>query len=226
LADASTVMRDSLRLVRRSRVFLCLVLAEVVWSFGMASMDTLTPLRMTELSRSVNQAAAIMGPASSAAWLASAAGAALIPVLGRWLSPAISAALLRILQGATVVVMAFVAGPIWVAVAYVAAYTVQGASNPIHLGLVHRQVESASRTTAASLNSMAAQAAFALGSAALAGLADWSGLTAAMVAGAIILALAAPLYIPARRVKELDLEDPQSPGSSTAKSQETVCETV
>ncbi|SCL24953.1 Predicted arabinose efflux permease, MFS family [Micromonospora pallida] len=224
MRGASIVTRDSLRLVRSSRVFLCLVLVEVVWSFGMASIDTLMPLRMTELSSSTDHTAAIMGPASSAAWLASAAGAALIPVLGRWSSPAMSAALLRILQGTAVVVMAFVAGPIGVAVAYVAAYTVQGASNPIHQGLLHRQVDSSSRTTAASLNSMASQAAFALGSVALATLADLSSLTVAIVVGAIILALAAPLYLPARWVKQASIEPAQPAAPPAAEVPERITE--
>lgn len=222
VADASTVLQDSLRLLRRSRVLLFLVLVELVWSFGMASTDTLMPLRMTELTGGVDQAAAIMGPAASAAWLASAVGAALIPIFGHWLSPAVSAALLRVAQGATVLVMALVAGPLGLAVAYIAAYVVQGASNPIHQGLVHRQVNSATRTTAASLNSLASQASFAVGSIALTALADLSGLTVAMVVGAIILALAAPLYLPARRIGDAEADPEQPTGPPIAEVRDSL----
>ena len=77
-------------------------------------------------------------------------------MLLRWLGAAPAAALLRILQGVTVVGMGLLAGPVGVLVAYLACYAVHGASNPLHMGLLHRQVDGPYRTSVISLNSMMA----------------------------------------------------------------------
>ncbi|MGC1212632.1 MAG: MFS transporter, partial [Micromonospora sp.] len=140
-----------------------------------------------------------LGPASSAAWLANAAGAALTPLLLRWLGAAPSAALMRILQGVTVVAMGLLAGPVGILIAYLACYTVHGASNPLHMGLLHRQVDGPYRTSVLSLNSMMGMPAGALGGVVLTALADRTSISLAMLVGAVVLALGAPLYLPAWR---------------------------
>ena len=89
---------------------------------------------------SADQAATILGPANTLAWLVAAGGAALITVLTRSWSPASAGAGLRIVQGITVLGIAFALGPVGVVVAYVLAIGVNGASNPIHQGMLHRGV--------------------------------------------------------------------------------------
>jgi len=111
-------------------------------------------------------------------------------------------AVLRIAQGVTVVGMALFAGPVGVLVAYLLCYVVHGASNPVHTGLLHRQVESGHRTTVLSLNSMASQPAGAIGLVALTALADATSTPTAMLVGAVVIALAAPLYLVGRRAPE------------------------
>lgn len=81
--------------------------------------------------------------------------------------------------------------------AYLFAYLFHGASNPAHLTLLHRQVDGSLRATVSSLNSMAGLSAGALGLVVLTALADATSLSAAMYVGAVILAAAAPLYVPA-----------------------------
>ncbi|MFG3699262.1 MFS transporter [Micromonospora sp. NPDC047620] len=186
-------------LLRRSRVLLALVAVELFWGFGMITFESLLPLRLAEVVGDPDRAAALLGPASSAAWLASAAGAALTPLLLRWPGAAPGAALLRILQGVTVVGMGLFAGPVGVLVAYLACYTVHGASNPLHMGLLHRQVDGPYRTSVISLNSMMAQPAGALGGVVLTMVAEATSISTAMVVGAVVLAVAAPLYLPAWR---------------------------
>jgi predicted MFS family arabinose efflux permease len=95
--------------------------------------------------------------------------------------------------------MGLIAGIVGVIVAYLACYTAHGASNPMHTTLLHRQVDGPNRTTVLSMNSMVAQPAGALGGIVLAALADATSVSAAMVVGGIILAIAAPLYLPAIR---------------------------
>ena len=193
------IIGDGLRLLRASRVLLGIVLVEACWGFSMVTFESLFPIRLSELVGGTQPAAAIMGPVGSAAWFASAAGAAGIVVVSRRIGVARSAALLRIVQGATIVVMGVVAGVVGVITAYLACYTAHGASNPMHTTLLHRQVDGAHRTTVLSMNSMVAQPAGALGAIVLAALADGSGVSTAMIVGGVICAAAAPLYLPALR---------------------------
>ncbi|MGK5523072.1 MFS transporter [Micromonospora sp. URMC 107] len=199
VAEAPRMVGQAFGLLRRSRVLLALVCVELFWGFGMVTFESLLPVRLAEVVGDPDRAAALLGPASSAAWLAGAAGAALTPLLLRWLGAAPSAALLRIVQGATIVGMGLLAGPVGVLVAYLACYTVHGASNPLHMGLLHRQVDGPYRTSVISLNSMMGQPGFAVGAIVLTALADSVSVTVAMLVGAVVLAVAAPLYLPAWR---------------------------
>ncbi|MFF0152026.1 MFS transporter [Micromonospora sp. NPDC005203] len=197
VVQAPRMISQAFGLLRRSRVLLALVSVELFWGFGMITFESLLPVRLTEVIGNPERAAALLGPASSAAWLASAAGAALTPLLLRWFGAAPGAALLRILQGVTVAGMGLFAGPVGVLVAYLACYAVHGASNPLHSGLLHRQVDGPYRTSVLSLNSMMAQPAAALGGVVLTAIAAAASVSTAMVVGAVVLAVAAPLYLPA-----------------------------
>ncbi|WP_246273710.1 MFS transporter [Phytohabitans houttuyneae] len=192
-------VRAALGLLRRSRVLAAIVAVELFWGFGMITFETLLPVRLTEVVGDADTAATLLGPAGSAAWLASAAGAALVPLASRRIGAPWTGALLRVLQGATVVGMAVLAGPVGVLAAYLLCYTVHGAANPVHMGLLHRQVDGPYRTTVLSLNSMVAQPAGALGLLVLTALADATSVSTSMLVGAAVLAAAAaPLYLVAR----------------------------
>ncbi|MEU4474176.1 MFS transporter [Micromonospora sp. NPDC023888] len=197
MVQAPRMIGEAIGLLRRSRVLLALVAVELFWGFGMVTFESLLPVRLAEVIGDPERAAALLGPASSAAWLASAAGAALTPLLLRWFGAAPGAALLRILQGVTVVGMGLFAGPVGVLVAYLACYAVHGASNPLHSGLLHRQVDGPYRTSVLSLNSMMSAPAAALGGVVLTAIAAAASVSTAMVVGAVVLAVAAPLYLPA-----------------------------
>ncbi len=199
VAQAPRMIGQAVGLLRRSPVLLALVAVELFWGFGMVTFESLLPVRLAEVLGDADRAAAVLGPVSTVAWLASAGGAALTPLLIRWFGAAPGAALLRIVQGATVVGMGLLAGPVGVLVAFVACYAVHGASNPLHMGLVHRQVDGPYRTSVVSLNSMVAMPAGALGGIVLGMIADRAGVSTAMLVGAVVLAVAAPLYLPAWR---------------------------
>ncbi|MEH0936634.1 MFS transporter [Micromonospora psammae] len=199
VVEAPRMVGQAIGLLRRSRVLLALVAVELFWSFGMVTFESLLPVRLGEVVGGAERAATLLGPANSAAWLASAAGAALTPLLLRRLGAAPGAALMLLVQAATVIGMGLLAGPVGVLVAYLACYTVHGAANPLHAGLLHRQVEGPYRTSVLSLNSMMGQPGFALGAVLLTALADTSSVTTAMLVGAAVLAAAAPLYLPAWR---------------------------
>jgi MFS transporter, DHA1 family, tetracycline resistance protein len=186
-------------LLRRSRIIVALIAVEVFWGFGMVCFEGLMPVRLTEVVGNPDHASALMGPVGSAAWAASAVGAALIPLLARRIGAPWTGAVLRILQGVTVVGMALFAGPAGVIGAYLLCYTVHGAANPVHSGLLHRQVEGPYRASLISLNSMVSQPAGALGLVVLTALATSASLSVALLVGAVVLAAAAPLYLVARR---------------------------
>jgi MFS family permease len=213
---------SAVRLVRRSRIVLALICVEIFWGFGMVTFETLLPVRLSDVVGSPDTAAALLGPAGSAAWLASAGGAALAPVVARRIGVPLTAGLLRILQGATVVAMGLLAGPVGVLTAFLICYIIHGASNPLHMALLHRQVDGPYRTTIVSLNSMMGQPAAAVGAIALTALAAATSVSTAMVVGAVVLALAAPLYIPARKtVMPVDdvepvAQGPDIPGQATS----------
>lgn len=196
------VIGDGLRLLRSSRVLLALVLVELFWGFAMVTFESLFPVRLSEVLGDTENAAAWMGPLSSAAWFAAAAGAALITTISRRVGVARSAAMLRILQGLAIVGMGLLAGPVGLVTAYLACYMTHGASNPMHTTLLHSQVDGPHRTTVLSMNSMVSQPAGAIGAIVLAALADGTSLTTAMLVGGILCAVAAPLYIPAWRAEQ------------------------
>jgi predicted MFS family arabinose efflux permease len=202
VAAVPSVIRDGLRLLRSSRVLSALILVELFWGFSMVTFEGLFPIRLAEVVGDTAQAAALMGPVSSGAWFASAAGAAMITIVSRRIGVARSGAFLRILQGLTIIGMGVLAGPVGVVTAYLACYIAHGASNPMHTTLLHRQVDGPHRTTVLSMNSMISQPAGAIGAIVLAALADGTSVTTAMVVGGIMCAVAAPLYIPAWRAEQ------------------------
>ncbi|MDG4788266.1 MFS transporter [Micromonospora sp. WMMD1102] len=197
LRAAPAAVGGALKLARRSRIVLALISVELFWGFGMATFEALLPVRLAEVLGDPDRAAALLGPTASAAWLASAGGAAVIAYASRWLGVPLCAGLLRILQGATVVGMGLLAGPVGIIAAYLLCYAVHGASNPLHAGLLHRQVDGPYRNSVLSLNSMVAQPSGALGGVLLTSLAAATSVSTAMVVGGVVLAVAAPLYLPA-----------------------------
>jgi hypothetical protein len=197
--ETPAAISGGLRLLRDNRVLLAIVAVELFWGFGMATFENFTPLRLADVLGDTDRAAVIAGPAASAAWLVSAAGAATVPWLGRRFGLAPAAAAFRILQGLAVVGLGLATGVPGVVAAYLFAYVIHGASNPAHFTLLHRQVGGSLRATVASLNSMAGMSAGALGLIVLTALADATSLSTAMYVGAVVLAAAAPLYIPAWR---------------------------
>ncbi|WP_156757079.1 MFS transporter [Actinokineospora pegani] len=201
LRQVPAVIAGGVRLVRRSRVLLALLAVELSWGFGLVAFESLLPVRLTEQVGDRETAAAITGPASSAAWLASALGAALIPLATSRFGVARTAVSLRLLQGLSVVGMGLLAGPAGAIAGYLAAYVVHGAANPVHMALLHREVDSGQRTTILSMNSMVAQPAGSLGLIALTAIAGGWSASAALVVGAVVLAAAAPLYLPALRAE-------------------------
>jgi predicted MFS family arabinose efflux permease len=208
VAAVPGVIREGLGLLRSSRVLLALILVELFWGFAMTTFESLFPVRLAEVVGDTASAAALMGPVSSGAWFASAAGAAVIATVSRRVGVARSAAALRILQGLAIVGMGVLAGPIGVVTAYLACYVTHGASNPMHMTLLHRQVEGPHRTTVLSMNSMVSQPAGAIGAIVLAALADGTSVSTAMVVGGLLCAMAAPLYIPAWRAEKARRTEP------------------
>ena len=193
------MLRDGARLLAGSRILLAVVAVELFWGFGMVAFESLTPVRLGELLGDSGTAATVFGPVTAAAWLLFAGGSALVrSVESPTLIPLV-AGLFRIVQGATVVALGLVAGPAGVVIAFLACYTVHGASNPLHSALLHAQVTGTNRATVLSMNSMVSQPAGAVGAIVLGAIAHSAGTSTALVVGGIVLAVAAPLYLPAWR---------------------------
>lgn len=201
LRDVPRVVVEGIGLVRRSRILLPLIAVELFWGFGMITFEVLVKVRLAEEVGGLEKAAAIIGPAGAVAWLAFAAGSALVPLLSVRIGVAVTAAVLRVAQGLAVLGMGLLAGPVGVLSGYLVAYAMHGASGPVHMTLIHREVTSEHRSTVTSMNSMVGQPAGSLGLILLTALATGVSTSFAIVVGAVVLAIAAPLYIPAARAE-------------------------
>ena len=197
--DAPRTVLDGIRLLGASRVLLGIVLVEVFWSVGMIAFETLNSVRLAELVGGEDKAAALLGPVSSVAWGLYAVGSALAGLASRRLGVGWTALAARILNGAFIVVMGLVTGPVGLIVAFLLCYTLHGSGGPMHSTLLHRQAESANRATVLSMNSMIAGGAYSLGLLVLGPLAEHtSTATAILVAGGFSI-IGAALYLPAIR---------------------------
>jgi MFS family permease len=193
--NVPSVIAEAVQVMRASRLLMALALGELLWGFGMLAFETLMPARLAELKGGVDEAATILGPAVTAAWVLSAAGAAASPWLVRRFGSGWAGFSLRLAHGITVVAMGLAAGPAGLVVAYLATYWVHGATAPVHYGMVHRAVESRHRATVVSANSLTSQVGGAVGGIVLGALADATSITTAMLVAAAVLAAAAPLYL-------------------------------
>jgi MFS family permease len=202
LRRVPSVIGDVFALVRTSTALTLVVAVELLWGFGAGAFEGLFPPRLGEVLSSSERAAALMGPVAAAAWVASAAGAAVVPWASRRFGRHAAAAAMRVAQGATVALMGIFAGTAGLISAYLACYVVHGAANPVHAALLHDEAVATNRTTVLSLNSMAGQAAGAIGVIALGAIADSQGISAGMYVGAVVLAAAAPLYLLAGRHRQ------------------------
>jgi predicted MFS family arabinose efflux permease len=217
--DVPVVVAAGVRVVRRSRALLALVAVELFWGFGMVTWETLLPPHLEQAVGSADRAAALLGPVGAGAWVASGVAAGLVPRVARRFGAAPTAAAMRVGQGLTVLAMALAAGPVGMVAAYVATYGIHGAANPVHQGMLHREVDGPHRTTVLSVNSMVAMPAGAIGGIALGALADGTSITTAMVVGAAMLAVAAPLYLVARSASRASVVSSTSPREQRSTAQ-------
>ncbi len=197
--DAPRVVTDGLGMLGRNHVLLALVLVELFWSVGMIAYETLMPIRLAELAGGEDQAGALMGPVSSAAWGLFAVGSFVAGLAARRIGVGWTALLARLLNGAFVVVMGLMLGAVGLVTAFLVTYTLHGSGGPVHSTLLHRQAEPGNRTTVLSINSMVGGGAYSVGLLALGALAEaTSTATGILVAGAFSI-LGAALYLPAIR---------------------------
>lgn len=193
------IIASALRLARTTRALRLILAVELFWGFGMVGFEVLFPVRLGEVLGNLDEAAALMGPTSAGAWVASSAGAAILPWLTSRLGRHNSAALMRVLQGGTVLAMAIFGGVAGLITAYLACLAVHGASSPAHLTLLHEQAEASIRTTVMSMNSMTGHAASAIGGIVLGAISDSLGVPTGMTVAALVLVAAAPLYLMAAK---------------------------
>lgn len=193
--DTPRTIVAGILLLRRSRVLLALVAVELFWGFGIVTFETFMPVRMAELIGGADRAAAVLGPVTAAGWGVAALGAAAVPLLLRWGSAASVSLGLRLVQGATVVLMGVVAGVPGLVAAYLLTYAVHESSGILYETLLHEQVDNAHRATVLSLASMVFQPSASVGLVVLGAVATGASTGTAMVVGGVVIALAAPLFL-------------------------------
>ncbi len=198
IVEVPDVVAGAVRVIRASPLLTALVIGELLWGFGMIAFETFLPPRLVETSGGVDEAARLLGPSITAAWVLSALGAASAPWLVRRFGAGVAGCALRLGHGVTVLGMGLAAGPAGLIVAYLCTYWVHGATAPVHYGMVHRAVGSSHRATVVSANSLTAQVGGAVSGIALGALADATSISIAMYVAAGVLAAAAPLYLVGR----------------------------
>ncbi|WP_336630624.1 MULTISPECIES: MFS transporter [unclassified Microbacterium] len=197
--DVPRVVAQGLRLLRTAPVLRALVLVEVFWSIAMIAFETLTPVGLADDLGGEDAAAAVLAPASAAAWGLFALGSLLAGRVSRRIGVARTAILARVLNGLSVVGMGVVAGPVGLLTGYGLAYVTHGAAGPMHSALLHREAEPQNRATVLSINSMVAGGAYSVGLLVLTPLAASTSTSTAFVAAGAVSILGALLYVPAWR---------------------------
>ena len=215
LGDAGAVVADTLRQVRSSLALAGLIAVEFCWGFGMTAFETLFPPRLAEVTGSADEAASLLGPVGAVAWLVAAAGASLAPLLGRRLGLVPAAMVTQALQVVAIVGIALVAGPTGAVVCYLATLMLHGAINPLYRTVLHEHADDEHRTTILSASSMAAHPGGAIGGIALGALATATSVSVAMIVGAAMLAMAVPMYLPARSRSRRSAEPAMAARTST-----------
>jgi len=190
----------------------CLLAVEVFWAVGMIGFETWFPVRLSELVGGQQQAGAVLGPVAAVAWGLYAGGSGLAGLAACRLGVVWTAILARVLNGAFVVVMGLMAGPVGLIVAYLATYALHGANNPVHATLLHARATPSNRATVLSMNSMVSGACYSLGLLALGPLAEATSTATAIVVAGAFSVLGAVFYLPARRAGS----GPDLSGSSPA----------
>ena len=199
VAQVPRAVRDGVGLVAGSRVLVALVGIELLWGFGLIAYETLTPIRLAELLGGRGEAGAVMGPVVAGGWaMASVGAAACVPVLRRWGAVRVSV-VLKLVQCATVVAMGLAAGPVGLVAGYLATYATHVAASAAYESLLHDEVDNQHRGTVLSVVSMAMHPAAAMGGIVLGAVATGASTGTAMIVGALVLAVAAPLFLVRRR---------------------------
>lgn len=195
-SDAVRVVGETVGLLRTSSALLALVAVELFWGAGLTAVELLTAPRLVELLGDPDQGAIVFGLAVSLGWTVSAAGSAFTARFTRLLGggPARVGAVLRVVQGATALVLAVVGGPAGLLAGYLGFYLVHGTANVVHYGMVHRLVDGRRRTTVLSAHSLASRGAGAIAATSLGAVAASHGPATALAIAAALLVAAAPLY--------------------------------
>ncbi|MGA9277292.1 hypothetical protein [Ilumatobacter sp.] len=179
-----------------TRPLLALVTIEALWGFGMPAFELLTPAKLDQVLGSTTRAAQVLGPTQTIGWLASAAGAALVPLICARIGLAGAGAAMLGCQAVFILGIGLVAGGTGVLVAFVLTMTAHGGANSVHSGLLHRAVDGPGmRVSVVSVNSLCGLTGGTLGGLALAALADVHSLLIAILVGAAAIGAAAPLYL-------------------------------
>jgi MFS family permease len=189
------VVRDGVRAVATHRALRALALVELTWGAGMVAVELFTGPRLVEVSDHVAQAVVALAVLAAVGWTASSIAAGMtgriVDSLG---GAARTGAVLRVAQGAAVLLMAVVAGPVGLATGYLGFYVVHGPANAVHAGLVHRAATAEVRVTVLSVSSLMARAGGVSAAIGLGALAAGRGIPAAYAVSAVLLAVGAPLY--------------------------------
>ena len=82
IAAVPEVVRGAMRLIHASSLLTALVVAELLWGFGMIAFEVFLPPRLAEVSGGVEEATRLLGPSITVAWVLSGVGRGVRAVAG------------------------------------------------------------------------------------------------------------------------------------------------
>jgi len=200
LGDTAATLRSSWMLLGASAALRGLVAVELLWGAGLTGIELFTAPRLVELLGSGDESAVVFALAMALGWTVVALGSAATGRVTRLSGgQARAGAVLRLVHGASALLMAVVGGPAALVAGYLAGQFVHGTANVVHYALVHRLVDGSRRATILSAHSLAARAGGTVAAVGLGALASGAGPAAALAVAALLLAAGAPLYRAAGR---------------------------
>ncbi|MET0741024.1 MAG: MFS transporter [Candidatus Nanopelagicales bacterium] len=201
---------DGLRLGTRDAVLRRLMLRMMLMGVTVGAVELLTPLRLAELTGSVDGGSAWFGVLGALGFMGTGVGAILAPRAAR--SAGSGVRVVVVAAFACAPLAALLAVPVLgvVAAAYVLMYALMGLAGPLIAAILHGRVGAQVRSTVLSVESLALQAGAMLASLGVSAFAQAAGLAWGYAVVAIALALTGLLMIgvpPAERADRSADED-------------------
>ncbi|WP_169806501.1 MFS transporter [Microtetraspora malaysiensis] len=208
LADVPLTIRDGLHMAVRDRGLARLLLVSAAGGMMLAAIETLTPVRLAELTGRLESGSTVYAFVAAVGFAANAVGSSVAPLVARLLRTSTRAAVAAIAVAAASlgglaasVALSGTAGVVAAGVAYFLVFAALSVEELVRGELIHLRVESARRATVMSVDSLQLQFGGLLITLGLGPLTTGLGIGGTWAAVAVLILVSSLLFVrlPARR---------------------------